>query len=364
MTGCFGDKIYDKAIKSFNYHKTGAVSVAGWVQLLPMVLAPLTYLLVLLESCCSHEIEFLVEPGSEEETRRYIERMRTVCPEMVTYVVCYHKQKRTSRHNGKTSTHYVDVVTWKGSKKYEIPNWTDTTPDTPYFTPTCNTRLTLPAVVHFSDTESRQHFKADRKRFVDENRHRDKLIKYLTETEIPGLTKRHMVCGGDYVQPWWMTSGYYFLAVLLHLTWPFRWKLNSVTEGKELPIVKAISCRPPPPPPPQPQPPYNPGFTNPEALYPDTARSEALKILYSSAHCFAPSYPPPPKHPSAQTHSVYGTYTINPDLIIATRGDDEDAPPTYEEVMGTGGHEENGEGSENESETIQLRSFSNQKPFV
>ena len=66
----------------------------------------------------------------------------------------------------------------------------------------------------------------------------------------------------------------------------------------------------------------------------------------------------------APSHSVYGTYTINPDLIIATRGDDDDSPPTYEEVMGTGGREEDGEGSENESENVQLRSFSNQKPFV
>ena len=290
--------------------------------------------------------------------------MRTVCPQMVTHVVCYHEETQDKKR--------CDVVTWEGSKKYEIPSWTDTTPETPYFTPTCNTRLTLPARVHFSDTESSQHFAADSKRFVDENRHRDSLIKYHTETEIPGRTKRHMVRGCNYIQPWWMTSSYYFLALLYHLGWPFRWKLNSITEEKELPIAKVISCRPPPPPP---QPPYNPEITNPEAPCPEVPFSTTPfsenpypenpypEILYPSASYPVPSYPPP-KNPSAPSHSVYGTYTIDPDLIIATRGDDDDAPATYEEVMGTGGHEEDGEGSENESDVIRLSSFSNRKHFV
>ena len=333
----------------------GAVSVPEWVKLLPMVLTPFTYLLVFLESCCSHESDFLSDTGSEEETRQYIDHMRTVGPEMTTHVECYHRERRTrtkrdSKGNTTRETYYVTVVSWRGTKIYDIPYWCDATPETPFFTATCNTRLTLPDIIHFSDAESRQHFQEDRKRFVDENRHRDRYIRFYTDSEIPGLTKRHMVCGSDYVPPWWMTVGYYWLAVVLHLTWPYRWKLNAVTEEKELPIIKAISCRPPPPP----QPIYNPGDPNAQAPYP-------------GAPYPAPSYPPPdpsapPMYNSVTPATVYGFYNINPDLLITTRGD-ADAPPTYEEAMGTGGseHAEDGEGAQS-SEGI--HSFSNQEYFA
>ena len=238
------------------------------------------------------------------------------------------RRVRDSKGRYTTKTEYVTVVTWRGSKTYNIPYWRDASQPTPHFTPTCYTKLTLPDLVHFENAESREHFRADQQAFINENRHRDRKIRFHTKTTIPGLTKRHMVCGRDYVPPWWMTLGYYWLATILHLTWPYRWKLNAMSDSARCQIVKVISCRPP-----ETTAPCSP----PYPAFPDTDH-------------LAGNHPPPgapPFHPSApsfnamgsqQQSPIYGMYSIHPDLIMSTGGDD-DAPPTYEEVMGTGGHE-------------------------
>ena len=142
-----------------------------------------------LGSCCSKEAGFLSEPSSEDETSAYLDSLRLAKPTVTTYVECYHKEKRTrtkrdSNGNTRTETYYVEVVTWRGSEAYEIPYWTDTSEHTPFFTSTSATRLTLPEVVHFVDDESRQHYEAQRRAFIDANKYRDKRIRYHTQTNI------------------------------------------------------------------------------------------------------------------------------------------------------------------------------------
>ena len=209
------DHSYQRAISLFNYimffpwtlllilFQTRVIDPAPWVDLLPIVLTPLTYSVVFLESCYSQEEGFLSEPSSEDETFAYIDSLRVTKPSVVTHVECYHRERRTrrvrdSKGNYRTETYYVTVITWRGSKRYEIPYWRDTSEPNPNFNPTCSTRLTLPDVVHFADEASRQHFEADRRQFVNENRHRDRSIRYETSIDIPGHIKRRMVCGRDY----------------------------------------------------------------------------------------------------------------------------------------------------------------------
>ena len=42
-----------------------------------------------------------------------------------------------------------------------------------------------------------------------------------------------------------MSCGYFWLAVVLHLSWPYRWLLNRSTEKRDYTVVKEISSRQP-----------------------------------------------------------------------------------------------------------------------
>ena len=53
-------------------------------------MTPLTYVLVLGESCCSREQNLLSDPVSEEEIAEYLDDLRSTEPQMVTMVECYH----------------------------------------------------------------------------------------------------------------------------------------------------------------------------------------------------------------------------------------------------------------------------------
>lgn len=127
-----------------------------------------------------------------------------------------------------------------------------------------------------------------------------------------------------------MSLGYYSLAVILHLTWPFRWKLNSNSEEKECHIVKEISCRPPivEPSAPYPSPPYQP--------YPRTDGQEGNTYWAPN-----PSAPPPNTLAPQLPPQMVFSRGIDPSLIMPLYGDD---PPTYEEVFGTGSGEGDSDG--------------------
>ena len=106
VTMCCSLKTSSSHILLFNYvmffpwmltlilFQTRVVHPVPWLDLLPIVLTPFTYIVAFLDSCCSNAREHLSEFLSEDETIAYIDSLRQTQPTVTTILVCSWPTKR------------------------------------------------------------------------------------------------------------------------------------------------------------------------------------------------------------------------------------------------------------------------------
>ena len=100
----------------------------------------------------------------------------------------------------------------------------------------------------FGDDYTRQHFGLYKRRFIRHHR-RDRHYDFSQDFELPEFRERLLVEMYPGAKPRHASTGWYWVANLLLLTWPYRVWLDSICQRRRYEYVKEIVTAPPTAPP-------------------------------------------------------------------------------------------------------------------
>ena len=96
----------------------------------------------------------------------------------------------------------------------------------------------------FGDDYTRQHFGMYKRRFIRHHR-RDRHYDFSQDFELPEFRERLLVEMYPGAKPRHASTGWYWVANLLLLTWPYRVWLDSICQRRRYEYVKEIVTTPP-----------------------------------------------------------------------------------------------------------------------
>ncbi|KAK3724928.1 hypothetical protein QZH41_005686 [Actinostola sp. cb2023] len=240
--------IYYVGCKASESTKYG--SIFGDLQIMAIVMLILCPLVVLIESVFSHELAYIKNIMHDETAWSYIQRMHAVAPIISMTVECYHWETRTrvvyytdanGNSQSRTETYQERVVTFVDSDVFSFGCWVDVSKrEMPSISYVALTRLKIDAHINFGDQETEEDYGRQREDMLDRNRHRDVHMDFSTSREIPGLEQRISAYVDLSVKPWWIGQGYFWIATLLMLTWPYRWLFRAKTAKSYYDLNKKI----------------------------------------------------------------------------------------------------------------------------
>ena len=95
-------------------------------------------------------------------------------------------------------------------------------------------------IVQFGNQATAQHFSERYNQFQDENRYRDVYVNFFVSKEVAGFEKRLAAYTDPANKPGWVSSLWFWLAIIFCLGWPYRIMFNRITSRTEYSIVKVI----------------------------------------------------------------------------------------------------------------------------
>lgn len=319
--------MYLLACKIFECHKYGKVMQD--LSLMSIIMIPLSYVFMLIESCCSPEKQYISSILTDVSVVEFLQSLKCTDPERVMTIECYHWETRTrtvfyTDSNGntqsRTETYQEIVITYTEQKIFPIACVEDKSdPEGPRFDVYRVTRLKLTPDVQCGDDETLNKFHEMRDHMIEENEFRDEHISFTYNDVIDGFKKRVCAYTDQNYKPFWMNTGCYWIAAVWGLTWPFRIVFNWKTKRCEYTIKKLIYASP------RSHihqtmneasglsPSYNPtldgspGIDNPGATPDSSAGVDTPGELPNQPHpLMISSLPPPHEPPPAYSDVVYG----------------------------------------------------------
>ena len=212
-----------------------------------IVMLCISPVVVIIESFFSHELSYLSNILQDQTAWSYIQEMHEVPPQIVMIVECYHYETRVrvvyyTDSNGntqsRTETYTEKVTTFIDQDEFSFGSWVDVSKrEMPPIGHSSLTRLKIDPCILFGDQETADDYASQVAAMIERNRHRDVHTDYSAKRQIPGLKKRISTYVDLNVRPWWIRTGYFWLATLLMMTWPYRWLFRAKT-GKTYYILK------------------------------------------------------------------------------------------------------------------------------
>ena len=220
-------------------HCTNYGSVFGILRIFAIVMLCLSPVIVLLESCVSHELDYLSNIKEDETAWEYIQRMHEVPPRINMVVECYHYETHThvvhytdanGNQRSRTETKKEKVVTYVDHDGFSFGSWVDASEkDVPPLRSGALTLAKIDSSIVFGDQETADDYARQVAAMLARNRHRDDFTDYSSSKEIPGLMKRISAYGDLRVKPFWIRPRFFWIATLLQMTWPYRWLFRAKT---------------------------------------------------------------------------------------------------------------------------------------
>ena len=138
----------------------------------------------------------------------------------------------------RTETYTEKVTTFIDQDEFSFGSWVDVSKrEMPPIGHSSLTRLKIDPCILFGDQETADDYASQVAAMIERNRHRDVHTDYSAKRQIPGLKKRISTYVDLNVRPWWIRTGYFWLATVLMMTWPYRWLFRAKT-GKTYYILK------------------------------------------------------------------------------------------------------------------------------
>ncbi|XP_078380998.1 transmembrane protein 151B-like [Oculina patagonica] len=231
-------------------HCTMRGSAFKILRIIAIVMLGLSTVIVLIESCFSHELEYLKNIMENETALGYIQRMQEVPPRINMVVECYHYETRTrvvhytdsnGNRQSRTETYTETVVTFVDQDEFSFGSWVDVSKrEMPALSTVALTRVKIDSSILFGDQETADDYERQVAEMVERNRHRDVFTAFAASKEIPGLKKRISAYVDLRVKPFWIRPLFFWIATLLQMTWPYRWLFRANTAKNYYTFKKKI----------------------------------------------------------------------------------------------------------------------------
>ncbi|XP_078380280.1 uncharacterized protein LOC144663243 [Oculina patagonica] len=220
-------------------HCTMYGSVFEVLRIFAIVMLFVCPVIVFIESCFSHELDYLKNIMEDETAWGYIQRMQEVPPRINMVVECYHYETRTrvvyytdanGNQQSRTETYTEKVVTFVDQDEFSFGSWVDVSKrEMPALSTVALTRVKIDPSILFGDQETADDYERQVAEMLERNRHRDVFTDYSSSKEIPGLKKRISAFVDLSVKPFWIRPLFFWIATLLQMTWPYRWLFRAKT---------------------------------------------------------------------------------------------------------------------------------------
>ena len=229
-------------------HCTTYGSVFEMLRIFAIVMLCLSPVIVLIESCFSHELDYLENIMEDETAWGYIQRMHEVQPRINMVVKCYHYETRTKvvyytdargNRRSRTETETEKVVTFVDQDEFSFGSWVDVS-TTLALSTVALTRVKIDSSILFGDQETADDYERQVAEMLERNRQRDVYTDYSWSKEIPGLKKRISAYVDSRVKPFWIRPLFFWLATLLQMTRPYRWLFRAKTAKSHYALKKKM----------------------------------------------------------------------------------------------------------------------------
>ncbi|XP_078380023.1 uncharacterized protein LOC144662969 [Oculina patagonica] len=197
------------------------------LKILAIAMLCLSYVIVLVESYFSQELHYLRNIIQDETAWGYIKRMHELPPKINMVVECYHDKIRS---NGSD----YEVVTFVDRKRFSFDSWDDVSeremPNA--LSNAALTRVQIDSTIQFGDQATAHCYDREVVKMRQKNRHRDRETRYSSIKEVPGVNKRFSAYADLNVKPFWYNwiwPRVFWIAALLHMSWPYRWLYKAKT---------------------------------------------------------------------------------------------------------------------------------------
>ena len=201
----------------------------------PCMLA-ICFVIVLLESGFSHELEYLKNFSHDGTAWECIQNLHLIPPKIYMTVECYHYE-----YQNDNTVRRIEI--FKDQEELLFGSWIDvseTEPRAERNAKAAVVQVKINPAILFGDQETFEQYKRLATAMIDRNLHRDEYIDFSLRIEIPDMKKRFLSSVDLRVKPFWMRPLFFWIATLLWMTWPYRWLFRAKTGKIHYTLKKKI----------------------------------------------------------------------------------------------------------------------------
>lgn len=187
----------------------------------PYTLAPLIWIIQLIESRFSNVRYYFTEMGSRSNFDDILSEMRSTNPTITFHIKCYHYETYyLPTRDGGWDRKRKTVTTHTATYEYPYDHHRDISDDT------CEgirkngvTRVELTADIQPGDVDTKNHLNFEFNNFVSLNDLDAEKTETITK-KIPGMESHVSVCKGR--RPYWMNTTFLYLSTFCFMGWPYK----------------------------------------------------------------------------------------------------------------------------------------------
>ena len=197
---------------------------------LAIAMLGISFLVVLIESGFSSELNYLTNSIRDKTVWEYIQRQQFYPPKIFMSVECYRYD-----HDDRDVWRVVTIP--KKTEEFLYGSWVDVSErETQVSCAASAARVKIDSGFLFGDQEIFDDFK----RILQVLAENPDLTDFWLSIKISEMKERFLGFVDLRVKPFWMCPLFFWIATLLQLTWPYRWLFRAKTVGIQYTLKKKI----------------------------------------------------------------------------------------------------------------------------
>ena len=211
-----------------------------------VALMGICYIVVIVESHFSLDLQYLKNILEDETVSEYIDRQRLLRPEISVSVESYHYEEAKDFYQPWTKKE----ITFQKIEKFSYAAMVDDSTysrDPALLACTAGStaaagRVTIDHKVFLGDQPTQEEFIRLRNAMLPKvpPESRDKIIDLVVQAEIPGAKRKILCCASSRSMPFWMRPSFFWIATFLMIGWPYRWLFRAKTDEIHLSLTKKV----------------------------------------------------------------------------------------------------------------------------
>lgn len=210
-------------------------------------------LVVLSESCCSWESQYIEGMLGDTSCISYLNSLRKVKPSIMFTIECYHYEKRyrtvmshdqDGKSSSTTESYQVKVVDRVDTEAFHFDRWEDISmsPEKLTFDPRKITRVRIVKMIRFGDKITADRFKQQKQYFYNHiaSKGNWEHMDMTEKEEVVGYMPRIACYWNGENESCWMNTTCYWIFTLICCTWFYRLAFNKATQKTSYKLQKLV----------------------------------------------------------------------------------------------------------------------------